>query len=153
MKKLLIALLLCCECLGMESRPVSPVLGSGRSTPTTRGLSPSRSSVVLPPLATHTETYIPQHTDMTEALHRESICCFYVSRWILQPINVITPLISSGFVATGEYFVHSNPGLAMTLNGVGLGFSIAGFVTSVLLLKVNNKLEKIDQYIGERHRS
>ena len=99
-----------------------------------------------------TTVYIHQHYDATEALHREAACCFCTSRWILQPINVIAPLVSTGLIAVGEYFIDSDPGRASLLNGIGLGFSVAQFITSVLLLKVNNKLEGIDDYIETRRR-
>lgn len=96
--------------------------------------------------------YIPQHYDVTAALHREAACCFCTARWVLQPINVVAPLVSTGFIAAGEFLLEKHPDIAAIMNGIGLGFSLAQFITSVLLLKVNNKLEGIDEYIGNRQR-
>ena len=94
--------------------------------------------------------YIPRQIDVSRTLQRESICCFRISRWFLQPLNVIAPLLSSGLVAFGEYYIDDNPRLAKILNGIGLGCSVAQFVTSVLLIKVNDKLEGIDNYMESR---
>ena len=97
--------------------------------------------------------YIPQHYDVTEDLHRESRCCFCAARWLLQPLAVASPLISSVFVGFGEYYVKDNPNAAQILNGIGLGFGVVGFISSTLLIKVNTKLENIDNYIlSQQHR-
>lgn len=97
--------------------------------------------------------YIPQAYDITPTLVAESRCCFFTSRWILQPINVISPLIATGLVAVGEYYINSNPSTARLLNGIGLGFSLLDFISGVLLLKVDNKLEGIDKAIHQRRNS
>ena len=93
------------------------------------------------------EVYIPHNYDVTEDLNRGSRCCFNTSFWFIQPVAVASPLASSVLVAFGEYYINDNPNVAKILNGIGLGFSVAGFVASTLLIKINNKLKKIDAYI------
>ena len=142
MKKVLFVLLFSLNCYASEQQSLSPMSQSSNQPMIVRERSGSESHAV----------YIPQHYDVTDALHREAACCFCTSRWLLQPINVVAPLISSGLIAAGEYMIDSNPTAARWLNGFGLGFSIAQFITSVLLVKVNNKLEGIDDYIDNRRR-
>ena len=142
MKKIVLALLFSFNCYASEQQSLSPMSQSSNQPISVRERSGSESHAV----------YIPQHYDVTDALHREAACCFCTSRWILQPINVVAPLISSGLIAVGEYMIESNPTAARWFNGIGLGFSIAQFITSVLLVKVNNKLEGIDDYIDNRRR-
>ena len=130
MKKILLALLLSLKCYALQEQSLSPMSQSSNQPMPVRERSGSESHAV----------YIPQHYDVTDALHREAACCFCTSRWLLQPINVIAPLISSGLIAVGEYMIDSNPSAARWLNGIGLGFSIAQFITSVLLVKVNGEI-------------
>ena len=94
--------------------------------------------------------YVPHAYDVTPALIAESRCCFNINRWIVQPINVLSPLIATGLVAVREYFIEEHQTTAKILNGIGLGFSILDFVSDVLLLKIDNKLEGIDRVIDER---
>ena len=94
--------------------------------------------------------YVPHAYDVTPALIAESRCCFNINRWIVQPINVLSPLIATGLVAVREYFIEEHQNTAKILNGIGLGFSILDFVSDVLLLKIDNKLEGIDRVIDER---
>ena len=94
--------------------------------------------------------YVPHAYDVTPALIAESRCCFNINRWIVQPINVLSPLIATGLVAVREYFIEEHQNTAKILNGIGLGFSILDFVSDVLLLKMDNKLEGIDRVIDER---
>ncbi|MBR1734739.1 MAG: hypothetical protein IJ730_04750 [Alphaproteobacteria bacterium] len=132
----------------MEEANEQPQLMIPTTTVTTRPRAGSEA-----PTTSNVPVYIPQHYDVTRALHREAACCFCTARWVLQPINVVAPLISTGFIAAGEFLLEKHPNTAAVMNGIGLGFSIAQFITSVLLLKVNNKLEGIDEYIGNRQRN
>lgn len=95
-------------------------------------------------------SYVPHAYDVTPTLIAESRCCFRMSRWILQPVNVVSPLVATGLVAVGEYCIEGYPSTAKILNGIGLGFSILDFISGVLLLKIDNKLEGIDRVIDER---
>ena len=55
--------------------------------------------------------------------------------------------------ANYNYYVKDNPNAAQILNGIGLGFGVVGFISSTLLIKVNTKLENIDNYIlSQQHR-
>lgn len=93
-----------------------------------------------------TEVYIPRSVDVSRQLKFESKCCFCTSRWIIQPLMVVSSLASVGLVGVGEYFISNNPTLAAVLNGLGLACGTASFVLSVLMIKVNNKLVSIDNY-------
>ena len=114
----------------------------------------SRDLPVMQPVArkerADTETYMPRNLSVANMLKNEATCCFCTARWILQPINIIAPLIAGGLVAAGEYFIKSDPRRAEILNLCGLGFSVADFISGVLLLKVNNKLEGIDDYFDQQ---
>lgn len=91
--------------------------------------------------------YIPQHYDHTEEFHRESVCCFRLRRWFFQPLSVVLQLTAGGLVAGGQYCMENSPETARILNGVGLGVGVAAFVVNTLLLKIDNKLEDMDNYI------
>ena len=93
-----------------------------------------------------TEVYIPKAVDVSRQLKFESRCCFCTSRWIIQPVMVISSLASVVFVGVGEYFISNNSKVATILNGLGLACGAASFVASVLTIKVNNKLASIDNY-------
>lgn len=93
-----------------------------------------------------TEVYIPRSVDVSRQLKFESKCCFCTSRWIIQPVMVISSLASVALVGVGEYFISDNPTLATVLNGLGLVCGATSFVSSVLMIKVNNKLVSIDNY-------
>lgn len=94
--------------------------------------------------------YIPQVYDVTNTLIAESRCCFFTGRWILQPINIVSPIIASALIGFGEYYIDNNPSTARLLNGIGLGFSILDFISGVLLVKVDNKLQGIDEVVQYR---
>lgn len=97
-----------------------------------------------------TATYIPVSYDISEDLQAESRICFRTNMWFLQPLQVIAPLASSIMVGIGEYLINSNPREASICNAIGLGFGIVDFVASVLSVKINNKLQRIDNYIIEK---
>lgn len=102
-----------------------------------------------PPRST-SETYIPQNIDMTEFLTDETICCFKISRYILQPVRVIVPLLATACVGVGEYYIKENPKAAAVWNACGLVFSISDFIFTTLSIKVDNKLKRNDTYIQRR---
>ena len=97
--------------------------------------------------------YIPKHYDHTEEFHRESVCCFRFRRWILQPASVLLQLASAGLIAVAQYDIKDNPARAGTFNAVGLGAGAAALVTNMLLLRIDNKLEDMDNYIIHRRNS
>lgn len=94
--------------------------------------------------------YVPQAYDVTEELVGQSKCCFRTSRWVLQPMSVIAPLLTTVFLAIGEYFRGSKDDVANKLDLVALACSLASFASGTLLLKVNNKLKTIDRHIEQR---
>lgn len=135
-------------CFAMENAPAD-TSSSSSETPTTT----ERSLNQMTASSTTDQTpsvYIPQHYDVSEMLHRESVCCFRISRYFLQPLNVIAPLFATGFVGVAEYIMDDNPKLAKILNGIGLACNATQFVTSVLLIKINDKQQGIDEYITTR---
>ena len=151
-KKAFFAFLFSCSlifsCFAMRDAPTE-ASSSSNNPPTTT----ERSQNLTVASVTTDQTpsvYIPQHYDVSEMLHRESVCCFRISRYILQPINVIAPLLATGFVGVAEYVMDDDTKLARVLNGIGLICSAAQFVTSVLLIKVNDKQQSIDEYITTR---
>ena len=95
-----------------------------------------------------TNAYIPQHYD-----HRESVCCFRLRRWVLQPISVVAQLVSGGLIAGAQYCIKDAPKRAADLNAWGLGTGVAALVINMLLLRVDNKLEDLDRYIMQRRNS
>ena len=97
--------------------------------------------------------YIPQHYDHTEEFQRESVCCFRFRRWILQTTSVVLQLVSGGLIAGAQYSIKDAPGRAGTLNAYGLGTGVAALVVNMLLLRVDNKLEDMDNYIMQRRNS
>lgn len=97
--------------------------------------------------------YIPKHYDHTEEFHRESVCCFRFRRWILQPASVVLQLVSGGLIAGAQYCIKDAPGRAGTLNAYGLGTGVAALIVNMLLLRVDNKLEDMDNYIMQRRNS
>lgn len=100
-----------------------------------------------------TKAYIPQHYDHTEEFHKESVCCFRFRRWVLQPISVVVQLVSGGLIAGAQYCIKDAPGRAADLNAWGLGTGVAALVINMLLLRVDNKLEDMDNYIMQRRNS
>lgn len=111
----------------------------------------SRLTTLAPNSPTSTQQhYVPQVYDVTPTLVAESRCCFFTSRWFLQPVNIISPIIASALVGFGEYYIDSNPSVARILNGVGLGFSVLDFISGVLLAKIDNKLQGIDEVVQAR---
>ena len=99
------------------------------------------------------KAYIPQHYDHTDEFHRESVCCFRLRRWILQPVSVVLQLVSGGLIAGAQYLIKEHPSQASTLNAIGLGTGITALVVNMLLLRVDNKLEDMDNYIMQRRNS
>ena len=97
--------------------------------------------------------YIPQHYDHTDEFHRESVCCFRLRRWVLQPASVVLQLVSGGLIAGAQYFIKDAPGRAGTLNAYGLGTGAVALIVNMLLLRVDNKLEDMDNYIMQRRNS
>lgn len=97
--------------------------------------------------------YIPQHYDHTDEFHRESVCCFRFRRWVLQPISVVAQLVSGGLIAGAQYCIKDAPKRAADLNAWGLGTGAAALVINMLLLRVDNKLEDMDNYIMKRRNS
>lgn len=100
-----------------------------------------------------TNAYIPQHYDHTDEFHRESVCCFRLRRWVLQPISVVAQLVSGGLIAGAQYCIKDAPKRAADLNAWGLGTGVAALVINMLLLRVDNKLEDMDNYIMQRRNS
>ena len=100
-----------------------------------------------------TNAYIPQHYDHTDEFHRESVCCFRLRRWILQPVSVVAQLVSGGLIAGAQYSIKEHPAQAGTLNAWGLGTGVVALVINMLLLRVDNKLEDMDNYIMQRRNS
>ena len=99
------------------------------------------------------KAYIPQHYDHTDEFHRESICCFRLRRWVLQPVSVVLQLVSGGLIAGAQYCIKDAPSRAGTYNAIGLGAGVAALVVNMLLLRVDNKLEDMDNYILQRRNS
>ena len=99
------------------------------------------------------QAYIPQHYDHTDEFHKESVCCFRLRRWILQPVSVVVQLVSGGLIAGAQYCIKDAPGRAADLNAWGLGTGVAALVINMLLLRVDNKLEDMDTYIMQRRNS
>ena len=110
---------------------------------------PNQAIPRTPPRST-SETYIPQNIDMTEFLTDETICCFKISRYLLQPVGVIVPLLATACVGVGEYYIKENPKAAAVWNACGLVFSISDFIFTTLSIKVDNKLKRNDTYIQRR---
>ena len=92
-------------------------------------------------------SYIPREVDVSRFLRLESKCYMVISRCVLQPINVIAPLISTILVAAGNLCQDSNQKASKILGWTGCSLSALEFITSVLLVKVNDKLQGIDDYI------
>ena len=140
-----------CDCLGMELENIDPnITSSGQNV---RISAQSSLTTLNEPRVRATEvssSYMPRHLSVTNLLRTEATCCFCTARWFLQPLNVITPIVTSALLAASEFFIKSDPKKAQLLNLIGLGFSVADFMTGVLLVKVNNKLEEIDNHIAER---
>lgn len=94
--------------------------------------------------------YIPQHYDHTEEFHNESVLCFKLRRWVFQPVSVVLQVTAGGLFVGGQCCIDKYPETAKILNGIGLGVSVATFVINTLLLKIDNKLEEMDNYILQR---
>lgn len=141
MKKLLLCLLAGGLALGMQN-PIENTESKPIST---------NPIVIQQPEVSN--AYIPQHYDHTEEFHRESVCCFRLRRWILQPASVVLQLVSGGLIAGAQYSIKDAPGRAGTLNAYGLGTGVAALVINMLLLRVDNKLEDMDNYIMQRRNS
>lgn len=98
-------------------------------------------------------TYMPQSYDVSRQLVKESKCCFFTGRWLLQPINVVAPLISSILIGFSEYYINSKPETAQLLNGLGLGFAVIDFISGVWLVKITDRVQEIDHYVLDRQGS
>lgn len=147
MKQVLLLGLLAGSVIGMEAND-NP-LNNVDST----AVKPIANNQIVIPQPETTRAYIPQHYDHTDEFHSESVCCFRLRRWILQPVSVVLQLASGGLVAGAQYSIEKYPSQASTLNAIGLGAGIAALVVNMLLLKVDNKLEDMDNYIMQRRNS
>lgn len=135
---------------GVDMRNVSFEEGDvssirSRTPPVTRNISPrprTPTEYVVP--------YIPQHYDLTEDFHNESVLCFRLRRWVFQPISVIFQVTAGGFFIGGQCCIDKHPDTAKILNGIGLGVSVASFVVNSFIIKIDNKLEEMDRYILEK---
>ena len=92
-------------------------------------------------------SYIPTGVNVSRLLRFESKCYFMINRWLLQPINVIAPFIATGLMAASSAIQDSKPNTSKRLGWTACGLSAVEFATSVLLAKVNSKLQGIDEYI------
>lgn len=146
---------------GMQQQSANISRQSSMDRPTTITIQPvptvagRRSSLPSPqiprtPPRSTSETYIPQNIDMTEFLSDETILCFKISRYLLQPVRVVVPLLATACVGVGEYYIKDNPRTAAVWNACGLAFSISDFIFTTLAIKVDNKLRRNDHYIGGR---
>lgn len=116
-----------------------------------RDVSSVRSSTPTPPPPLeYAVPYIPQHYDHTEEFHNESVLCFKLRRWVFQPISVVLQMTAGGLFVGSQCCMDKYPESAKILNGVGLGVSIASFMVNTILLKIDNKLEDMDNYILQR---
>lgn len=136
----------CVDMSPMRSR--TPTGGLARSVSLERERDVSSIRSRTPPL--EHAAYIPQHYDHTEEFHNESVLCFKLRRWVFQPISVVLQVTAGGFFVGGQCCIDKYPETAKILNGVGLGVSVASFVINTLLLKIDNKLEEMDNYILQR---
>ncbi len=135
------------NCIEMSpTRSHTPTGGLARNVSFERDVSSIRSRT--PPM--EHAAYIPQHYDHTEEFHNESVLCFKLRRWVFQPISVVLQVTAGGFFVGGQCCIDKYPETAKILNGVGLGVSVASFVINTLLLKIDNKLEEMDNYILQR---
>ena len=94
--------------------------------------------------------YIPRHYDLTEEFHNDSVLCFKLRRWVFQPVSVVLQVTAGGLFAASQCCMDKHPETAKTLGGVGLGVTVASFIINTLLLKIDNKLEEMDNYILQR---
>lgn len=102
------------------------------------------------PVLEYAIPYIPRHYDHSKEFHLESVFCFKVRRWVLQPISVALQVTAGGLFVSSQCCMDKHPEIAKILNGVGLGISVSSFVVNTLLLKIDNRLEDLDKYIMER---
>lgn len=93
------------------------------------------------------DLYIPQAVSLENIMRRESKVCFLVARWILQPLDVISPFVTMICTGVSEFYIESDPKTAKFATALGLGFAAIDFVCSVLTIKVNDKLQKNDAYL------
>lgn len=93
------------------------------------------------------DLYIPQAVSLENIMRRESKVCFLVARWILQPLDVISPFVTMICTGVSEFYIESDPKTARLATALGLGFAAIDFVCSVLTIKVNDKLQKNDAYL------
>ena len=110
----------------------------------------SRGSRTPPPTLEYAVPYIPQHYDHTDEFHNESVLCFKLRRWVFQPISVVLQMTAGGLFVGSQCCMDKYPESAKILNGVGLGVSVASFMVNTILLKIDNKLEDMDNYILQR---
>lgn len=137
------------NCVDMSpTRSRTPTGGLARNVSLERERDVSSIRSRTPPL--EHASYIPQHYDHTEEFHNESVLCFKLRRWVFQPISVVLQVTAGGFFVGGQCCIDKYPETAKILNGVGLGVSVASFVVNTLLLKIDNKLEEMDNYILQR---
>lgn len=137
------------NCVNMSpTRSRTPTGGLTRNVSLERERDVSSIRSRTPPL--EHAAYIPQHYDHTEEFHNESVLCFKLRRWVFQPISVVLQVTAGGFFVGGQCCIDKYPETAKILNGVGLGVSVASFVINTLLLKIDNKLEEMDNYILQR---
>ena len=149
MKKLVLLIMIIiieANCVDMRNVSFERDATSTRPHTPTRDVSSIRSRT--PPL--EYAAYIPQHYDHTEEFHNESVLCFKLRRWVFQPVSVVLQVTAGGLFVGGQCCIDKYPETAKILNGVGLGVSVASFVINTLLLKIDNKLEEMDNYILQR---
>ena len=137
------------DCVDMSpTRSRTPTGGLARSVFLERERDVSSVRSRTPPL--EHASYIPQHYDHTEEFHNDSVLCFKLRRWVFQPVSVVLQVTAGGLFAASQCCMDKHPDAAKTLGGVGLGVTVASFITNTLLLKIDNKLEEMDNYILQR---
>lgn len=136
MKRILFALpfLLSLDCQATTQQPLTP----DQTQEMLRRSSMQGSTV---------SSYIPRQVDVSRFLRLESRCYMFIGRCVLQPINVVAPLVATGLVAASNICQDSYPTTSKIFGWTGCALSALEFATSVLLLKVNDKLQGIDEYI------
>lgn len=145
-----------CNCVDMsrvsfEQDRAESSLRTERDVSSVRSHSPTLDNISrsrTPPL--ERAWYIPRHYDLTEEFHNDSVLCFKLRRWVFQPVSVVLQVTAGGLFAASQCCMDTHPEAAKTLGGVGLGVTVASFITNTLLLKIDNKLEEMDNYILQR---
>lgn len=140
MKKLILLCLVIitfvCNCIDMGNMPFERESSSTRSS--------------TPPPAIEYATYIQQRHDSTEEIQNKRILRLQMCRWAFQPISIVFQITAGSFFIGSLCYIDKYPETAKILNGVGLGVTVASFVINTLLLKIDNKLEEMDNYILQR---